>query len=72
MKVRDKMWTSQSPIQRKALATGVFHCDCNANAPAIFYLDIHSAMKAVIPGVPRHNHCAVEETRATKVFDSRC
>jgi hypothetical protein len=66
------MWESQSPLQRKALATRVFHLDCNATAPAILYLDIHSAVKALIPGVLHDNQCAVEETVATKVFDRRC
>jgi hypothetical protein len=62
----------RSPLQSKTLATRVFHFDCNATAPAILDLDIHSSVKEFIPGVLRHNRCAVEEIHAPKVFDRRC
>jgi hypothetical protein len=66
--MRSAMWESRSPLQRKAFAARVFHCDSNATVPAIFYLDIYQVMKGLIPWVPRDHLCAVDESRATKVF----
>jgi hypothetical protein len=64
--------SGQSPLQRNASAARVFHFDCNATEPAIFYLDIHLAVQALISGVLCHSHCAAEEALATKVFHRRC
>jgi hypothetical protein len=71
-KLRYKMWESQSPHQRKALAARVFHFNCNATAPAIPYLDIHSAVQALIPGILRHRSVRCRETLATRVFRRSC